>query len=289
MVQTRPPQVPDAPQRPDDAHKGTFGTVCVVGGSATMIGAPALAATAALRGGCGLCRIVTGAELIGHCLAIEPSATGVELAGNADRAAVDGFIESLDDKCVLAVGPGMGVGADQQVKVTALLDQARPMVLDADGLNNLAATWGEVDGIGCALVVTPHPGEYQRLAGAMGIDGDAVDAAVRPDAAAALARELSAVVVLKGMHTVVSDGERQYLNGTGNAALATAGSGDVLTGLIASLMAQGMAGFDAAVLGVYLHGRAADVWARAHGRSGLTARDLAGLIPDVMEAHRCGK
>ena len=283
------PQVanpPPAPKRPADAHKGTFGTVVVVGGSVGMIGAPALAASAALRIGCGLARLAVPRELLHHCLGIEPSATGWPLALDSDRNA--GLV--LDRRCadadVLAIGPGMGVGGGAGAFLEEVLRQPRRVVLDADGLNNPAELADPASLPRCPLVLTPHPGEFRRLAHATSIRGDPTDPADRPRLAQEMAEAFGAVVVLKGRHTVVSDGERGYTNRTGNPALATAGSGDVLTGTIAGLIAQGMDLFDAATLGVYLHGLAADLWAEKRGPAGLTARDLAALLPEALHRHR---
>lgn len=277
--------IPPCPSRPDDAHKGTFGTVVVVGGSPTMIGAPALAATAALRGGAGLVKIAADPDILPFCLTIEPSATGLVLPRRDDGPAMDQFMRQLDERTVLAIGPGMGVGADPQSLLKLLLRLGRPVVLDADGLNNLSLLPGFEHVARCPLVMTPHPGEFRRLAAPLNIPHDPTDASQRPAAAEALAKACRCVAVLKGRHTVVSDGRRHYVNDTGNPALATAGSGDVLTGLVASLTAQGMTPFDAAVLGVYLHGLAADLWSSDHGPTGLTARDLASLLPRAMRRH----
>ena len=281
MSQEQSTFVPPAPDRPDDAHKGTFGTVVVVGGSPTMIGAPAMAATAALRAGAGLVKIMTHPSVLPYCLAIEPSATGIY----PDLRSVTDLL-GLKEDLVLAIGPGMGAGSEEQSAVESLLSIGRPVVLDADGLNNLTALGERVGRATSGLVLTPHPGEYRRLAAASGLEFNPTDDAQRPEAAAALAQRYGAVVVLKGRRTVVCDQVRRYVNPTGNPALATAGTGDVLTGLIAGLMAQGMSGFDAAVLGVYVHGLAADLWAARHGRAGLLAHELASLIPDALESHR---
>lgn len=278
--------IPQLPDRPDDAHKGTFGTVYVIGGSPTMIGAPALCAGAALRAGCGLAKIVTWPELIPHVLTIEPSATAMEIPYLDNEAEVRRFADSLGDHAVLAVGPGMSQREQAVRGVEVVLQRERPVVLDADGLNNLAKLGSRVGKPACPLVMTPHPGEYARLAAASNIDTDPVDPAQRPAAAARLAERYGAVVVLKGRHTIVSDGDRRYVNQTGNPALSTAGSGDILTGMVASLMAQGMDRFDAAVLGVHLHGLAADIWAEQFGPVGLMARDLAELIPEAMHRYR---
>ncbi|MAE66930.1 MAG: NAD(P)H-hydrate dehydratase, partial [Phycisphaeraceae bacterium] len=162
----------------------------------------------------------------------------------------------------------------------------RAMVLDADALNHLAAAPDHFRP-GAPSVMTPHPGEFRRLAAPLNLDGDPTDEADRPRLAGELARAYGATVILKGRHSIVTDGDCVFTNRTGNPALATAGSGDVLTGAVAALMAQGLAPFDAAVLGAHLHGAAADLWRDAHGASGLTARDLADLLPDAFEAARC--
>ncbi len=301
-------QVPDPPARPDDGHKGTFGTVIVIGGCPTMPGAPALAARSALRSGAGLVKLATDPRTLAVSLAITPSATGVRLAGNAEACAE--AIERADPqgRAVLAVGPGWGAhhGPDGPTDERAALlswlldDSANPrkIVLDADGLNVLASmNQGAHHRHGPPThrgerVLTPHPGEFRRLAASLpsslAIDADPTDAQQRPQAAAAMARAFGAVVVLKGQRTVVSDrsGRRVYRNDTGNPALSTAGTGDVLTGLIAGLMAQGMSAFEAACLGVWAHGTAGDVWAETHGRAGLLAPELADALPSALRSIR---
>lgn len=274
-------QLPALPPRPADGHKGTFGTVVVVGGSPLMIGAPALTATAALRSGAGLVKIAASAEVCRAVTEIQPSATGLaleNLAGLRD-----------DGKSVLAVGPGWGSGGGGGEAVDALLvkllDWPNAMVIDADGLNALARHGGVGRPAGLPWVLTPHPGEFRRLAEAFGVDGDPTDAEQRPTAATALARATGAVVVLKGRHTIVTDGRRAYRNETGNAVLATAGTGDVLTGLLAGLIAQGAAAFDAAVNAVNLHGQAADDWATSHGDRGMLAMELADGLPGAIRGR----
>lgn len=262
--------LPTAPPRPDDAHKGTFGTVVVIGGNATMLGAPALTTRAALRAGAGLVKIAAPPEVLPHILTIEPSATGLSVS------------EARQEEAVFAVGPGLGADVD----LAAVLPPDRPTVLDADGLNALARALPSAPALPSPLVLTPHPGEFRRLAAPLNISADPTQPDQRPDAAAQLARALNCTVVLKGRHTVVTDGDRCYLNPTGNPALSTAGTGDVLTGLIASLIAQGMTVFDAACLGVHTHGEAADQWATRWGASGMLARELADGIPSVLNASR---
>lgn len=272
-------QLPDLPLRPDDGHKGTFGTVVVVGGSLRMPGAPALCATAALRSGVGLVKIAGALQVLSSVLAIQPSATGV---GLKDLGAV-----KADSQSVLAIGPGLGQERGLDVMVRGFLDWPNPLVVDADGLNALAVGGRFERAADQPWVLTPHPGEFRRLAESLGIEGDPIDPNQRPAAAAALARATNAVVVLKGQHTIVTDGKRAYRNDTGNPVLATAGTGDVLTGLIAGLIAQSLPQggdvFDAAVLGAYLHGSAADAWKIKHGSRGMLAMELAGELPGVID------
>ena len=287
--------LPALPLRPIEAHKGTFGTVIVIGGCETMMGAPALAASAALRAGAGLVKIATVAAALPTAIAIEPSATGIIIGDDIATALFQIDRADPEHRAVLAIGPGLGQSERSRELITALLLGPRAIVLDADGLNLLAASAeareslrrsaavNQAGGIAAApRILTPHPGEFQRLAPALNVTMSPTDSAQRPAAAAALANALGAVVLLKGRHTIVSDGSGVYTNQTGNPTLATAGTGDVLTGVIASLLAQGMTALNAAVLGAHLHGLAADLWAREHGDRGLTARDLAAWLPRAI-------
>ncbi|MCC6580601.1 MAG: NAD(P)H-hydrate dehydratase [Phycisphaeraceae bacterium] len=273
MWRTSPPPVP---LRPKDGHKGTFGVVIIIGGCPTRPGAPALAARSALRGGAGLVKIASDSTTLAIALTIEPCATGVVLT---DISALDAA--DPDGKAVLAVGPGLGRQPDRLAWIQHFLAGDRPVVLDADGLNLLAE-----HGLGlpwhAPVVLTPHPGEYRRLAGTLNIPFDPTSQPDRSRAATALAKACGCVVLLKGHRSLVTDGEQGYINHTGGPALATAGSGDVLTGRIAALLARGMTGFDAACLGAHLHGLAGDLWTRQHGDAGLRAMDLADLLPDVQ-------
>ena len=176
--------VPLCPDRPVDAHKGTFGTVVVVGGCPTMIGAPALCAGAALRGGAGLVKIATDRRMLSTAIAIEPGATGVSLSGKAlaDVAAIDRA--DPDHRAVLAVGPGIGTETRSGRLVIELLGGKRSVVLDADGLNLLAATSDVRPTFGGGdLIMTPHPGEFARLAQPWSIARSPTDPAQRPASA----------------------------------------------------------------------------------------------------------
>jgi NAD(P)H-hydrate epimerase len=286
------------PPRSASGHKGTFGTVCVLGGQAApprvMIGAPALAASAALRSGAGLAVVAAPAPVLPAAMIIAPGATGLALPVDDARALCAAEVATLLDRhrvswdC-LAVGPGWGAGAPQQQILVRLLAAGDiPMVIDADGLNALAGVRDFAQEIQGPAVLTPHPGEYRRLAAALDLDpepGDEDEA--RCAAARDLAARLGCVVVLKGRGTVVSDGIRTEINATGNVALATAGTGDVLTGVIAGLVAQWLSRgeldlFECARLGVHVHGLVADRWAGQHGDRGLLATDLIEGLPDAF-------
>lgn len=293
------------PPRLPQGHKGDFGTVVVVGGQCgrasgrMMIGGPALTALAALRSGAGLAVLAMPEPILRPGMTIAPSATGIALPTTADgeliaSGASEAIDRVVDSHAVLAVGPGLGTSdAVQQVVMRLAARVETPMVLDADALNAIAAVRSFGLDLKAPAILTPHPGEWSRLAKALGIAGDPVDPRARPAAVRTMAQRLGAIVVLKGAGTVVSDGLREWTCGVGNAALATGGTGDVLTGVIAGLVAQFRRGegstlglFECACLGVEIHGRAADAWAAKNGSAGLLAMDLVGEIPPVLARLR---
>ncbi len=307
--------VPKLPPRPTHGHKGTFGTVCVIGGQAggprVMLGGPAFAALGALRAGAGLAVLAVPAPLMAESLAVAPSATGLALPvdeqGHVRASEVATLLdEFLDEYDCVAIGPGFGTDAPQRQVVMRLIGQHDvPLVVDADALNALAAVADFHRDFRAMAVLTPHPGEYRRLAAVLGLDGDPVDAARRPAAAEQLAQRLGCVVVLKGAATIVTDGVQTWINPTGNVALATAGTGDVLTGVIAGFVGQffkphaaasssptaplpqgSLSLYDCARLGVYVHGLAADRWAQRHGQAGLLATDLLTELPGAIAQLR---
>jgi NAD(P)H-hydrate epimerase len=279
------------PPRQADGHKGSYGHVLVVGGSRGMIGAPALAAAAALRGGAGLATIAAPEVIQLFSASLCPCATSVPLScgpdGQLAKAAAREFAEAAKSVTVLAVGPGMAVGRCQQDIVLAAIEQDKPLVLDADGLNNLSKVGGWAARRRCPLVLTPHPGEFARLTGKTIAEiqsarqASAVAAARQwSEAAAAGAGPL--VVVLKGAGTVITDGRRVRINATGNPGMATGGTGDVLTGLVAALLAQGMAPLDAAMLAAHVHGRAGDIAAYELTQPGMIATDVIDRLPRAI-------
>jgi ADP-dependent NAD(P)H-hydrate dehydratase / NAD(P)H-hydrate epimerase len=266
--------------RPAAAHKWQSG-VYVVGGSRGMTGAPMFVSHAAMRAGagivwCGLpgdaaARAASGSEVITKALPATDDGMLTTIGADAVLADVDRFR-------ALAVGPGLGTGHDVHLAVRRLVAGAAvPLVLDADGLNALEGRLAVLQTRQAPTVVTPHEGEYRRLAGRE----------VGPDrlaAARALAAASGAVVLLKGPGTVIADPSgATFVNPTGGATLATAGSGDVLTGIIAGFLARGLAAFAAAAVGAWVHGAVADRFAEQVG-PGLVASDLVAGLPPTLAA-----
>ncbi len=279
MNPQRVTDIPRLPERAVDAHKGDAGRVLVVGGSLGkhgMIGAPTLTANAALRSGAGLVQIATEAQAMGYVAVLCPCATTRAMnVGEDDLTAL--AVEFGAD--VVAIGPGLGDTVSGREIDDLLQRFSGGIVIDADGLNALAAKGQWSAKWPRNVVVTPHPGEMRRLLEGWGLD---VDAADREHCALTLARATGVVTVLKGAGTVVTDGERLYVNQTGNAGMATGGAGDVLTGVIAALIGQRMSAFDASVLAVHVHGLAGDSGAEQLGRLSLTATDLIDFLPEAI-------
>ncbi len=284
-------QVPMLPDRPEDGHKGTFGKVLIIGGSDGMSGAMCLSSVSALRSGSGLVTAAVPRSIQRIVAAYEPCVmtAGLETDGNGQLAAVERerIEELLAGKDAVAIGPGLGQCSNAMELVSIVLEICRvPLVLDADALN-LAAAGGLLGKRSkkTTCVITPHPGEFSRLTGQPVSDDDETRIAV----AAAFARTRELTVVLKGPRTVVTNGMRLFLNTTGNSGMATAGSGDVLTGMVASLLGQKMNSFEAAALAVNAHGRAGNFAASELGQRGMIASDLLTALPrawEQMESHQ---
>lgn len=276
-------ELPVLPPRPQDSHKGTFGRVMIVAGSRGMAGAAALAGLGALRGGAGLVYLAVPRFILNTVAAIEPSYITVPMLNDRfgqlcvrSRRRLLGWLllKRLD---ALAVGPGLGRSFRTQRLILKILPQAKmPTVIDADGLSVLTEkTLPSLKTHQAPRILTPHPGEFASM-----VREDIQEVQEnREQMAIEFARQYGVVLVLKGHRTVVTDGARLYLNTTGNAGMATGGTGDVLTGLITALLAQGMAPFDAAQLGTYLHGLAGDLAAQALSQPGLIASDLPKFLP----------
>jgi len=274
-------ELPCLPARRPDAHKGDFGLATIVGGSRGMAGAAALAGMAALRGGAGLVRVAVPGGCLDTVAGFEPSYMTVPLpeddAGRIAAGAFDRIAELIEPASALACGPGLGRSTDlDQLVVRLYREVAKPMVFDADALNALAAAPDALAQPGGPRILTPHPGEFARLIGRK------LDAEARLEAAVELANRCGVVVVLKGHATMVTDGRRRAINATGNPGMATGGAGDVLTGLIVALVCQRFAPFDAARLGVHLHGLAGDLAAEEMGQISLIAGDLIQYLSEAF-------
>lgn len=276
------------PERPVHGHKGTFGHVLIVAASEGKTGAAALAAEGALRGGAGLVTLGCPAGLHDILEAKCTEAMTVPLADTVtrslDAAATENVLQLAADRDVLAMGPGIGRASETMALTRAVAKRLdRPLVLDADGLFAFVEEPGLLKARSAATVLTPHPGEAGRLlacsAGEINAD--------RIGAARSLASLTGSVVVLKGAGTVVADaGGRIVLNPTGGSALGTGGTGDVLTGLVAAMIAQGRSAVDAAAAAAFVHGHAADRLTERLGRAGIVAGDVAREIPVASEELR---
>ncbi len=258
------------PMRPADGHKGTFGRLLLVGGSEAMPGAPQLMALGALRSGAGL--VTLSVPLSTHQLiagripeVLSPYFLPGDFSGIPDPA----------DFQAAAAGPGMGNSTATKKIITSILKNwSVPLVLDADALNTVGNPLKDFKEYGGPLLITPHPGEMARL-----MKCDPANIASRSAAAQKLAESAGITVVLKGRPTVVySQNGDSCTIPAGNSGLATGGSGDILTGIVASLMAQGMKPFDAALLGVFVHGLAADMAIEHSSERSLIPSDIASFL-----------
>jgi len=315
--------LPLLPPRDPSGHKGVFGTVAVVGGSASggrrMVGAPALAALGALRGGAGLVRLVTPRPVLNAALVIAPSATGVSLPVDGGGAIIahegagvlDGVLADAD---CLVIGPGLGMddGA-RALALRAVQQETTPVVVDADAISALSRVPELWRDFRAPAVLTPHPGEFRRMAEPLRISADPTTPDGRLGGAERMAQRLGCIVVLKGAGTVVSDGHRSWVCERGHACLATAGTGDVLAGLIGAIVAQfvprpdptvsalpeslrarvppdprrPLSLSDAACLGVQAHAIAGERWADSRrSEAGLLAAELADLLPEALSSLR---
>jgi NAD(P)H-hydrate epimerase len=274
------------PSRPTNSNKGTFGTLLTIAGSLGMSGATMLAAESALRVGAGLSLLATPkslitslppAEVIYRPLAETPQQS-------IAKAAIKDLEPEIEKARAVILGPGLSTNEDtvafvQEILGKCLADEERPCVIDADALNAIAKDRKKFPDKAGHYILTPHPKELSRLTNKSveEIQRDRVKAAQEA------AENFGCVVILKGSRTIVADPSGEtFINTTGNAGMATAGAGDVLSGIIGGLLAQGLFPFDAAVAGVYIHGTAGDIAAQEIGEAGLVAGDIARYIPIAL-------
>ena len=270
------------PPRKIDGHKGEFGKLLIVGGSVGYTGAPYLAAAASVRSGCGLTYLGVPESIwaveAGKCLSSMPFPLA-DKGGGLDRKALPEILKRAAGCDALALGPGLGRRGETERLVLDLLDRVEcPIILDADGINALEAHIDRVDrrsAAGRVTILTPHDGEFARVGGDVSIG--------RVQAARDFAAAHGCVLVLKGHRTVTaSPAGNALVNTTGSSGLAKGGSGDVLTGIIASLLAQGVPPVQAAAAGAWLHGRAGDAAEQLCTARGMTPGDVVNLLPEVF-------
>ena len=266
------------PPRKQNTHKGDYGRVLMIAGAEGFTGAPSLAAKAALRTGSGL--IFTGVpRCVYPIVASKLDAPMVfplaDLDGKLAMEALPAILEKLEraDACLL--GPGLGRSEDLDRLIPEIIRHCRcPLVLDADGINAVAGHINVLRGAACPIVLTPHEGEFRRLTREPETD--------RISGAQALARQTGCVVLRKGYETVITDGRKIYVNRTGNAGMATGGSGDVLAGILVSLLGQKVPPLQAAAAAAWLHGTAGDLAAVELGQYAMGPNDLLDKLPRLL-------
>ena len=267
------------PDRDENAHKGNFGKILLLCGSRGYTGAAYLAAMGALRSGAGL--IFLGVpESIYAIEAVKLNEPVVfplpDEAGKLSEAAIPEILERLPKMDTVLIGPGLGQSEGTFNVVKAVLENAAcPVVLDADGINVICGHKDILRGRTNSTILTPHDGEFARLGGIIGDD--------RSAAAVEMARELGCIPLLKGHRTVITDGETIYINHTGNPGMAVGGSGDVLAGIIVSLLGQGIDPLKAAACGAWLHGAAGDLCADEIGQYGMIPGDMVAALPRLLK------
>ena len=267
------------PDRAVDAHKGDCGKILLLCGSKGYTGAAYLAAMGALRCGAGL--VFLGVpESIYAIEAVKLNEAVVfplpDDHGRLGMAAVPEIRERLPKMDAVLVGPGLGQSEGVASVVKMVLETAAcPVVLDADGINLIAAHKDVVRGRTAPTILTPHAGEFTRLGGEIGTD--------RTAAAEQMAQELNCIMLLKGHHTVITDGSLTYINPTGNPGMAVGGSGDVLAGMITALLGLGIDPLLAAACGAWLHGAAGDLCAAEIGQYGMLPTDMLHVLPRLLK------
>lgn len=267
------------PDRDVDAHKGDFGRILLLCGSRGYTGAAALAAMGAMRSGAGLCFVGVPESIyaIEAVKLTEPIVFPLPDAdGKLSVQALPQILKRLSGMDAVLIGPGLGQSEGTLAAVRAVLEEfPGPVVLDADGINVLCAHMDILRERKSPTVLTPHAGEFARLGGIVGTD--------RMAAAVDFTRANGCILLLKGHHTVITDGDRCYLNPTGNPGMAVGGSGDVLAGIIVSLLGQGIEPLTAAACGAWLHGAAGDICADKIGQYGMLPSDLLEVLPRLMK------
>lgn len=267
------------PDRPVNSHKGDYGRILLFCGSRGYTGAAALAAMGALRSGAGLVYLAVPESIyeIEAVKLTEPVISPLpDENGTFAVTAGKQVLSLLDNKDVVLIGPGIGQSEGSYAVVRTVLEAfSGTVVLDADGINVMNAHKDILRDRTSPTILTPHAGEFQRFGGILVEE--------RAASAAAMARNLGVIVLLKGHETVITDGKRCYRNPTGNPGMATGGSGDVLAGIITSLLGQGIPPLEAAACGAWLHGAAGDICAKEIGQYGMLPSDMLRVLPRLLK------
>ncbi len=267
------------PERRVDAHKGNFGKILLLCGSRGYTGAAALAAMGALRCGAGLVYLGVPESIyaIEAVKLTEPVVFPLpDESGTLSVSAARQILSKVQGMDAVLIGPGLGQSEGTLAAVTTVLNHFNgPVVLDADGINVISGNINILRSRTNPTILTPHLGEFQRIGGSIHFD--------RIDAATDFARKNNCIVLLKGHRTVITDGTRCYINPTGNPGMAVGGSGDVLAGMIVSLLGQGLPALKAAACGAWLHGRAGDVCAEEIGQYGMLPTDMLNVLPRLLK------
>lgn len=256
-------------RRPKHGHKGTFGKGLFVAGSQEMPGACMLGSKAAMRGGLGMLYVFTHKDVKPYLINYLPEAI-CKSYDAVDANALDSLKKLIAMTDAVAVGPGLGTTDEAKSLVQIVINSAdgKPLLLDADALNIVSADEELKKALPSNTIITPHPAEFQRLFGKCANRMEMIDRQME------MAKKYNIIIVLKGAYTTISDGNSLYFNSTGNSGMATAGSGDVLSGIILSLLSQGYEPYEAAKLGVFLHGKAGDEAAKKRGEHAVIASDM---------------
>ena len=267
------------PDRDVDVHKGDCGKILLLCGSRGYTGAAYLAALGALRSGAGLVFLEVP-ECIYQIEAIKLNEAIVfplpDKDGKLSEQAIPQILERIAQMDAILIGPGLGQSEGTFVVVKTVLEHAQcPVVLDADGINVIAAHKDILRGRTNPTILTPHAGEFARLGGSME-NG-------RVAAAEEMAKDLGCILLLKGRNTVITDGQSTYINPTGNPGMAVGGSGDVLAGIITALIGQGVAPLEAAACGAWVHGAAGDCCAAEMGQYGMLPSDMVNVLPRLLK------
>lgn len=267
------------PDRKPDSHKGDYGRILLLCGSMGYTGAAALAAMGALRAGAGL--VYLGVPQSIYAIEAVKLTEAVvfplpDRDGMLDASALDKLLPMLENMDAVLMGPGLGVSQGTEAVVTTVLRQYDgPVVLDADGINLMTAHKDILRGRTAPTILTPHAGEFVRFGAVLSED--------RTESAVKLAEDLGCIVLLKGHRTVITDGHRIYVNPTGNPGMAVGGSGDVLAGMIVSLLGRGIEPLAATACAAWLHGAAGDRCAQTLGQYGMLPSDMLQELPRLMK------